>query len=160
MKTVTDKIRQALISQLGQTVTSSPSAFMLWLAPVVREIDHGAMTFEYVVRKEMTNPIGTLHGGVTAAIMDDMIGATIISLGRDHFYTTVNNVIDYFSTAKCGDLITGKTKVIKAGQQIINVQFELWNLQKERLLARGYSNALKTDHKIIDPENSNHNTTK
>lgn len=45
-------------------------------------------------------------------------------------------------------MVTGKTMVIKAGQQIINVQFELWNLKKDRLLARGYSNALKTDHKI------------
>ncbi len=156
MKNSTDKIRQGLIEQLGQTVTSSPSAFMLWLAPIVREISDGAMTFEYTVRKEMTNPIGTLHGGVTAAIMDDMIGATIISLGREHFYTTINNVIDYFSMAKYGDIITGKTKVIKAGQQIINVQFELWNLQKERLLARGYSNALKTDHKINETKNTDY----
>ena len=148
MKNDTTQIRESLINQLGKTVTDSPSAFMLWLAPIVREIDRGSMTFEYCIRKEMTNPIGTLHGGVTAAIMDDMIGATIISLGREHFYTTVNNVIDYFSTAKIGEIITGKTKVIKAGQQIINVQFELWNLDKERLLARGYSNALKTDHKI------------
>ncbi|KIO78919.1 thioesterase [Pedobacter lusitanus] len=152
MKNDTTQIRQGLIAQLGKTVTNSPSAFMLWLAPVVREIEEGSMTFDYQVRKEMTNPIGTLHGGVTAAIMDDMIGATIISLGREHFYTTVNNVIDYFSTAKIGDTITGKTKIIKAGRQIINVQFELWNMDKERLLARGYSNALKTDHKINEAE--------
>ncbi|PYF74905.1 PaaI family thioesterase [Pedobacter nutrimenti] len=150
MNNPTDHIRQGLIQQLGQTVTSSPSAFMLWLAPVVKEISEGTMTFEYVVRKEMTNPIGTLHGGVTAAIMDDMIGATIISMGREHFYTTVNNVIDYFSAARLGDVVTGKTKIIKAGRQVINVEFELWNLKKERLLARGYSNALKTDHKIIE----------
>lgn len=148
MKNDTTQIRQGLIDQLGKTVTNSPSAFMLWLAPIVREIEHGSMTFEYTVRDEMTNPIGTLHGGVTAAIMDDMIGATIISLGREYFYTTINNVIDYFSTAKAGDVITGKTTVIKAGRQIINVQFELWDLKKDRLLARGYSNALKTDHKI------------
>ena len=44
--------------------------------------------FEFVMRAEMTIPMGTLHGGVMAAIMDDMIGATIICLGRDHFYTT------------------------------------------------------------------------
>ena len=139
------KNKDLLIAQLNQVVTYSPSPFMLWLAPIVREVNDDGLVFEFHIREEMTNPVGTLHGGVTAAIMDDMIGATIICLGRDTFYTTVNNAIDYFATAKQGDVVTGKTSIIKAGRQVINVQFELWNLAKNRLLARGYSNTLKTE---------------
>jgi acyl-coenzyme A thioesterase 13 len=145
MENRNEKIKSILSSQVGQVVTNSPSPFMLWLAPIVREVGEGTLTFDYLVRAEMTNPMGTLHGGVTAAIMDDLIGATIITLGKPHFYTTINNVIDYFSGAVAGETITGKTNVVKTGRQILNVQFELWNLKKERLLARGYSNALRTE---------------
>ena len=77
--------------------------------------------------------------------MDDIIGATILCSGRQHFYTTINNVIDYLSVAKLGDVLTAKTQIIKAGRQVINVQFELWNLPKKRLIARGYSNNLITE---------------
>jgi len=77
--------------------------------------------------------------------MDDIIGATILCSGRQHFYTTINNVIDYLSVAKLGDVITAKTQIINPGRQVINVQFELWNLPKKRLIARGYSNNLITE---------------
>ena len=150
-----DQIKELLAAQKDHVLQSSPSPFMRWLAPIVREVGDGNLTFEFAIRPEMTNPMGTLHGGVMAAIMDDMIGATIICLGRDHFYTTINNVIDYFSGAKPGDTITGKTKIIKSGRQIINVEFELWNLPKNRLLARGYSNALKTE--VLVPDNASVN---
>ncbi|OKS86680.1 hypothetical protein RG47T_2137 [Mucilaginibacter polytrichastri] len=93
----------------------------------------------------MANPMGTLHGGITAGIMDDLIGATVICMGRQYFYTTVNNTIDYLATAKVGETVTGKTTIVRAGRQIINIQFELWYLPKKRLLARGNSNMLKTD---------------
>jgi len=136
--------KDLLAGQINQVVTNSPSPFMLWLAPTVRAVADGSLTFEFTVKPVMTNLAGTLHGGVTAAMMDDMIGATIITLGRRHLFTTINSAIDYFAPAKPGDVVTGITQVIKAGREVINVQFELWNLTKRRLLARGYSNCLKT----------------
>ncbi|MXV13709.1 PaaI family thioesterase [Hufsiella ginkgonis] len=143
-----NKVTDSLKEQLNQVITRSPSAFMLWLGPVLRAVDEGSLTFEFTVARHMTNPAGTLHGGMTAAIMDDIVGATILSLGRQHFFTTINNAIDYLSPAKEGDVITAKTQVIRAGRQVINVQFELWNLPRKRLLARGYSNALRTEIEV------------
>ena len=140
----------SLTEQINQVVTRSPSPFMLWLAPIVREVSPTSLTFEYVVSAVMTNPMKTLHGGVSAGIMDDIIGATILCSGKQHSYTTINNVIDYFSVAKLGDTITAKTQIIKAGRQVINVQFELWNLPKNRLIARGYSNNLITERFVSE----------
>jgi uncharacterized protein (TIGR00369 family) len=88
----------------------------------------------------MTNPMGTLHGGVTAAIVDDLIGATLFSYGEEHFYTTLNIVVDYFSPAKEGDDIVAETKLIKKGNQLVNVQCEVHNSDRSKLIARGYSN--------------------
>jgi len=132
---------------IGKEFSGSPSPFMLWLKPIVLSAQTGKLSFQYTVRKEMTNPMGTLHGGVTAAIIDDVIGATLFSYGEDFFYTTINNVIDYFIPARENDIIIADTFIIKKGRQVVNAQCEIWNADKSRLLAKGYSNLLKTDIK-------------
>jgi acyl-coenzyme A thioesterase 13 len=95
----------------------------------------------------MTNPVGTLHGGVTSAIIDDIIGATMFSFDEEHFYTTVNLVVDYFAHAREGDIVIADTSIVKKGKQMVNAQCEIWNADKTRLIARGYSNLLKTNTK-------------
>ncbi|MES2140204.1 MAG: PaaI family thioesterase [Bacteroidota bacterium] len=138
---------EVLQSFIGKEFTASPSPFMLWLRPIVISAEQGKLSFQYTVRKEMMNPARTLHGGVTAAIIDDIIGATMFSFNEDYFYTTINNVIDYFASSKENDTIIADTLVIKKGKQIVNVQCQIWNAGKDRLIARAYSNLLKTDHK-------------
>jgi acyl-coenzyme A thioesterase 13 len=135
---------EVLQAHLGKEFSATPSPFMKWLKPVVLSADRGKLSFQYTVRQDMTNPMGILHGGVTAAIMDDVIGATMFSFNEHFFYTTLNNVVDYFAPAKEGDLIIADTTVIKKGRQVVNVQCEVWNEGKVRLIARGYSNLLKT----------------
>ena len=138
----TEKRLLFLRAFIGKELTTSPSPYMNWLKPIVISVEHGELFFSYLVRKEMTNPSGTLHGGVIAGIIDDLIGATVYSLGLNHTFTTVNNSIDYFAPAKEGDLITAKTAIVKNGRTIINLQCEVFLPAKERLIAKGYSNML------------------
>ncbi len=135
---------KAIRQFIGKEFSESPSPFMLWLKPVVLKAEEGKLEFQYTVRKEMTNPIGILHGGVTAAIIDDVIGATMFAFGEEYFYTTINNVIDYFASAKLDDVIIAETQVIKKGKQFVNAQCEIWNADKTRLIAKGNSNLFKT----------------
>lgn len=132
-------------SYTGQKFLTSPSPFMHWLNPTVISAEKGQVILQYTVRQEMTNPIRTLHGGVTAAIIDDIIGLTLYTFNEEFFYTTLNNVIDYFSPAYAGDIILAETLVIKKGRQIVNLQCEIWNENHTRLIARGSSNLLKTN---------------
>lgn len=132
---------------IGKHFPESPSAYMRWLNPIIRGAEFGNLRFEYLVRKEMTNPMGLLHGGVTAGIIDDIIGATVFTMGFSHAYTTINNNIDYFAPAKEGDSIEAMSSVVKRGQQIINLQCEIWLPAKKRLLARGYSNMIRLDQR-------------
>ena len=127
-------------SFVGKVVQNSPSNFMNWLKPTVIAAEKGSLHCSYVVRKEMTNPYGILHGGITAGIIDDLIGATVFTLDLAHAFTTVNNNIDYFAPAKEGDVITAKTSIIKQGRTIINLQCDVFLPAKNRLIARGYSN--------------------
>lgn len=128
---------------IGKEFDQSPSPFMKWLNPIVISAEEGHLEFQYTVRPEWLNPIGNLHGGVTAAIIDDIIGATMFSLNEKSFITTINNVIDYFSTAQENDIIVAETKIIKRGKQFVNAQCEIWNADKTRLIARGTSNLFK-----------------
>lgn len=136
---------QELQNHIDREFTASPSPFMLWMRPVVIAAEEGSVTFKYLIREEMSNPIKTLHGGVTAAIADDCIGATMFSYNENSFYVTINLVVDYFAPAKVGDTIFAKTTVIKKGKQMVNAQCEIWNEDQTRLIARAYTNLLKTD---------------
>lgn len=136
-----------LKSHIGKEVTHSPSPFMNWLKPKMIAVEEGKLSFEYTIRNEMTNPFKTLHGGITAAIIDDAIGATLICYGEPHFYVTINNAIDYFYSAKENDIIIAETYINKKGKQIVNAQCEIWNADQSKLLAKGYTNLLKTDIK-------------
>lgn len=137
-----DKL-EILRSFTGKEFTASPSPFMRWLNPVVLSAEEGEIAFQYTVRGEWLNPMGNLHGGVTAAIIDDSIGATMFTLNEKDFIVTVNNSIDYFSTAKENDHIIAETTIIKRGKQFVNAQCEIWNADKTRLIARGTSNLFK-----------------
>jgi len=145
METATNKTVDFFRNQLGKEVFNSPSAFGNWLKPKAIKIDAGALICEYIVREEMTNPAKILHGGVIAGIIDDMIGATVFTLEKSNFFSTINNSIDYFAPSKIGDVITAQTRVVKMGREIINLECEIWNLKKNRLIARGTSNLMKTN---------------
>ncbi len=135
----------AIQDRIGKEFSNSPSPFTHWLKPVIRSAESGALIFEYQVREDMTNPMQVLHGGVSAGIIDDIIGATVFTMNLSHSYTTINNYIDYFAPARAGDIIEARSSVVKRGRQIINLQCELWLPVKERLIARGYSNMIRLE---------------
>ena len=104
---------QFLKDRVGKEVTDSPSPFMSWLKPIMVAVNEGNLVFQYTVRKEMTNPFGTLHGGVIAAMIDDAIGATLISYGEPFFYVSVNLVVDYLASAREGDVLLAGDQVCR-----------------------------------------------
>ena len=142
MNTVSEQRLNLLRQSIGRVIDSSPSNYMNWLAPVVVKAENGILVCSYTVRKEMTNPYQILHGGVTAGIIDDLIGATVYTMGLESVFTTVSNYIDYFAPAKEGDEIIAETAVVKKGKTIINFQCEVFLPAKNRLIAKGYSNML------------------
>jgi acyl-coenzyme A thioesterase 13 len=138
-----NQVVQRLKAYLGRELTDGLSPFGNWLRGTFRKVEEGSLTIEFTIREDMSNPIKILHGGVTAAIMDDTMGMTVASLGRDTFYTTVNLSIDYLSSAKIGDTITASTKINREGKNIVNVDCLIVNAEG-KILAKGTSNLIKT----------------
>jgi uncharacterized protein (TIGR00369 family) len=135
-------------SKVGKDSSDSISPLMKWLNPTLLSAEEGELEFSHLIRDEMTNPVGILHGGITAAIIDDAIGAAVYSLNNSHIYTTVNLAVDYFSSARAGEIVIAQTVMGKKGNQIMNVECLVWNNDKSRLIAKGHSNLIKTKVEI------------
>ncbi len=142
MNKVVAHLKQQIGKQASETLTPSP--LMIWLNPILLSAEEGVVVFEYTIRKEMTNPIGILHGGISAAIIDDAIGTAVYTFDEEHFYSTINNAIDYMWSAKENETVIAEAKIIKKGRQLINAECSIWNSDRTKLIARGYSNLLRT----------------
>ncbi|WP_116126793.1 PaaI family thioesterase [Lewinella sp. IMCC34183] len=131
-----------LRSQIGQEATESPSPFMRWLRPVILSVEEGALAFRIRVREEMLNPGQTLHGGVSAAMIDDIIGATLFTLPDPVFYVSLNLSVDYLGPAMAGEDVIVRSHLTKRGRRHVLGTGEVWNTDESRVLVRGSANLI------------------
>jgi acyl-CoA thioesterase FadM len=61
----------------------------------------------------------------------------------DYHCVTVNNIIDYKSSAVEGDTLIAETLLLENESKIIKLQCEIWNADRTRLIAIGISKMLK-----------------
>jgi uncharacterized protein (TIGR00369 family) len=138
-------IEELFRSQLGVENPKGLSPFGNWLGGVLTYYEKGKLEKEYKVRHEMTNALGTLHGGAIASILDEIIGATLISLEYTHLKTTVNLVVDYFYPAYENQVLLARGIMIKEGKKISHLQGELYLKENGKLIARAITNMFTTD---------------
>ncbi len=128
---------QLLRSQIGREASQSPSPFMRWLRPVILAVEEGALTFRIRIREEMLNPGHSMHGGVSAAMIDDIIGATLFTLPDPVFYVSLNLTVDYLGPAFAGEEVIVRSTLAKRGRRHVLGVGEVWNADESRLLVRG-----------------------
>ncbi|WP_167398335.1 PaaI family thioesterase [Flavobacterium crocinum] len=143
-----NKRLEFLQSYIGKHFTGSPSPFAHWLNGKVIAVEKENVEFEFEVRKEMTNPVGMLHGGVTAGMIDDCIGVNFMVLGLEKFYPTINLYIDYFNPAFESQTVIVKTTLAKLGKTIINIKAEVINKNTSKIMAQASANLAISDVKI------------
>lgn len=136
--TLLEKFKENIGKPMG---LSSPIG--KWLNGILVEAGEGYLVAEYEVRPDFLNPMGVMHGGVYAVMMDDLMGAVVFSLDNEFLFTTVNLAVDYLSSAKSGEKVRLKAEVIKAGKNIIHCECKLYNLGG-KLLTKSISNLAKT----------------
>ncbi|HEX9827563.1 MAG TPA: PaaI family thioesterase [Flavobacteriaceae bacterium] len=141
-----NKRLQLLKDFIGKPFSGSPSPFAKWLNGTVIFVNDNSIEFQFEVRKEMTNPAGTLHGGVICGMFDDCIGVNFMILGTEYFFPTINLNVEFFSAVKEGDTVTVKTNVIKRGKSVINVKADMFS--SKRIIASATSNLVISDMKI------------
>lgn len=106
--------------KIGEDISSfSVSPFAKWMGGKLLAVEEGLVEIEITVREDMCNPLMILHGGVAAAIMDELMGWSAYTLNRAHKYTTINLNVEFLSVVKIGEKIICSTSLSRAGQKIL-----------------------------------------
>ncbi|MFC0184863.1 PaaI family thioesterase [Pseudarcicella hirudinis] len=119
-----------------------------WLNGVLIHAEEGSITAEFEVREDMCNPAGILHGGTSAALLDDIIGMTVYTLSNNIFYSSVNLSIDYLFAAKCGEKVIVTSKIIRMGKKIAHAEGNIKNTDGQ-IIAKCSTNLVATSNTIL-----------
>ncbi len=140
---MSNPIVEIFAARIGKVTEDGPSAVGNWLAGTVREAKEGEVTVRFTVRQEMTNPVGTIHGGMISLMCDEVIGMTCFSLYNEYHFTSINLVVDFLSAAREGDILDVCAKVIRKGRTIINLECTVTN-ETGKLIAKAQQNMVRT----------------
>ena len=132
-------VLEFLQTLVGKHLDTSPSPIGAWLNGKLTAIESGKATIEYTIRKEMTNPLGTLQGGVFATMMDDTLGVAVYSLGKDRLYVAINFYLDYLVGVNEGETIAVTANILREGNTVLNVGMKIEN-SEGKLVATGKCN--------------------
>ncbi len=132
-----------LRANIGQSTQASPSPYARWVNGTLRAVDWGEVRVEITVREEMTNPLGTLHGGVIAGVMDEFVGMALASAGVMAF-ASINLTVDFLRSTPKGHTVFVKAKVVRVGRHIVYATCTVEDTEG-KLLANGTSNLFRLD---------------
>jgi len=102
------------------------------------DYEHGRVAFVSTPHGELYNPLGTVHGGYTAALLDSCMGCAVHStLKAGQAYTTVELTVNYVRalTEATGE-VRAEGKIISLGRQIATAEGRLTDASG-KLLAHG-----------------------
>jgi len=111
----------------------------IWL----EEVEFGRVVFGYEPVFEHYNPLGSVHGGVAATLLDSVMGCCIhTTLKAGIGYTTVEIKVNYVRamTDKTGE-VRAEGKVINVGSRIATSEARLVD-SSGKLLAHGTTTCL------------------
>lgn len=97
----------------------------------------GKVVCEMRVDEEHTNRGGTLHGGMTATLIDDISTLAIMYSERGAPGVSVDMNITYMNAAKIGEDILITAQVLKAGRTLAFATVDLTNKATGKLIAQG-----------------------
>lgn len=141
-----DKALEIMRARVGEEIDDSRSPAGNWLRPRLEKVDKGDVRMSVLIRKEMCNPYGNIHGGMMSLIVDEAIGWAIMSLGASSHYTSVSLALDFLYAAVEGERIEAHAMVVRHGKKIIHAEVRVYNMEGT-LLCKASSNLVVTGMK-------------
>jgi acyl-coenzyme A thioesterase 13 len=141
-------------ARIGTVLDHTPSPAGSWLAFKLEEARPGFAAATLVVRPEMCNPYGNIHGGMMSLVIDEIIGFAIITLDAEQHYTSINLNVDFLYAIKGGDALRAEGEIIRHGKKIINAAVKVYHNETNVLLARASSNLVATSMQIKTAQNT------
>jgi len=83
------------------------------------EVDHGHIVMSLDTRPDFANPLGTVHGGIAATLLDSVMGCAVhTTLPAGVGYTTLELKVNYIRAANTDrQTLTATGTVIHAGRR-------------------------------------------
>ena len=108
------------------------------------EVDEGRIVFRLTPGEQHFNPIGTVHGGIAATLIDSATGAAVHStLPQGMGYTTLEFSVKLLASIRAGDgPIRCEGRVVHRGSRTASADARLTRESDDRLLATGTSTCL------------------
>lgn len=91
---------------------------------------------EVTVEEDMLNPVGTMHGGCAAFLVDTCSTLTFIATGRNMGVSATMDVI-YHAPAPLGSKLRIVNTAMAVGARIMSARTEIWDDTKKRLCVTG-----------------------
>jgi uncharacterized protein (TIGR00369 family) len=109
----------------------------------ITEVEHGRVLFEGMPSARFYNPLGTVHGGWIATLLDSAMGCAVhATLAAGESYATVDMAISLVRAVTAG---TGKLrcegKIVHAGARIATAEGRVWD-GTDTLVAHGTETCL------------------
>ncbi|AFR47289.1 PaaI family thioesterase [Gordonia sp. KTR9] len=123
--------------QAGGAGSDRPSIGRL-LGMVPKKIDEGEVTFAVTPQPDFANPLGTVHGGICATLLDSVMGCAVhTTLPAGVGYTTLELKVNYIrSVAVDAGELTGVGTVIHAGRTTATAEGKVFS-HDGKLVAHG-----------------------
>ncbi|XP_036422236.1 acyl-coenzyme A thioesterase 13 [Colossoma macropomum] len=97
----------------------------------------GKLVCEMKVAEEHTNRLGTLHGGLTATLVDVISTTAIMYSERGAPGVSVDMNITYMNAAKVGEDVLITAQVLKEGRTLAFATVDLTNKATGKIIAQG-----------------------
>ena len=120
--------------------------FSQFLGLQIDEVGPGYCRLHFVVRPDMLNGFGALHGGVTFSAADSAFAFACNSHGRQSVGLTVT--IDYLEAGRAGDVITVEAREESLKHKIGVYQVRV-TTQNSAVLALFKGTAYRTSNEIL-----------
>jgi 1,4-dihydroxy-2-naphthoyl-CoA hydrolase len=104
-------------AHLLRTIAEAQPAFFRLLGARIVEASRDRVVAELLVRDELANRIGALHGGAVMAVADNLGGtATFLNLPEGAGTTTIESKTNFFAAIALGDTLRAECTPLHRGR--------------------------------------------
>jgi acyl-CoA thioesterase len=121
--------------------------FSQWLGIEVLDVQEGYSKIKMIIREEMVNGFGIIHGGITFSLADSAFAFACNN--RNQLSVALDTSINFIKPVHVGDELTAEAKELHNGKSTGLYHIEIFN-QKKHVVAQFKGLCYRTDKKLVD----------